>query len=78
MFGSANSVFNIYNNGTATTYGVYVDGPHGSGNYDAFENDHGSLILTAVPEPTTMVAGAMLMLPFGFSTLRMFRKNRTA
>ena len=31
-----------------------------------------------VPEPTTMVAGAMLLLPFGFSTLRMFRKTRTA
>jgi len=29
-----------------------------------------------VPEPTTIVAGAMLLLPFGMSTLRMFRKNR--
>ena len=30
----------------------------------------------AVPEPTTMIAGAMLLLPFGASTLRMLRKNR--
>jgi len=31
----------------------------------------------AVPEPTTMVAGALLLLPFGASTLRMLRR-RTA
>jgi hypothetical protein len=32
-----------------------------------------------VPEPTAAVAGAMLLLPFGASTLRMFRRNsRTA
>ena len=34
--------------------------------------------LSTVPEPTTVVAGAMLLLPFGMSTLRMLRKNRTA
>ena len=33
---------------------------------------------TAVPEPTTMIAGALLLLPFGASTLRVLRKNRTA
>jgi hypothetical protein len=32
----------------------------------------------AVPEPTTMIAGALLLLPFGASTLRILRKNRTA
>lgn len=31
-----------------------------------------------VPEPTTMIAGALLLLPFGASTVRFFRKNRTA
>lgn len=31
-----------------------------------------------VPEPTTMIAGALLLLPFGTSTLRMIRKNRKA
>ena len=31
--------------------------------------------LVAVPEPTTMIAGALLLLPFGASTLRMLRKN---
>ena len=34
--------------------------------------------VTAVPEPTTMIAGALLLLPFGASTLRMLRKNRKA
>jgi hypothetical protein len=29
-----------------------------------------------VPEPTTMIAGALLLLPFGASTLRILRKNR--
>ena len=31
----------------------------------------------AVPEPTTMIAGALLLLPFGASTLRILRR-RTA
>lgn len=33
---------------------------------------------TPVPEPTTMIAGALLLLPFGASTIRFLRKNRTA
>ena len=31
-----------------------------------------------VPEPTTVIAGALLLLPFGASTLRILRKNRVA
>ena len=31
-----------------------------------------------VPEPTTMIAGALLLLPFGASALRILRKNRAA
>ncbi len=31
-----------------------------------------------IPEVTTMIAGALLLLPFGASTLRILRKNRTA
>jgi hypothetical protein len=34
--------------------------------------------LSTVPEPTTMIAGALLLLPFGISTIRRLRKNRTA
>lgn len=33
---------------------------------------------TPVPEPTTLIAGALLLLPFGASTLRFVRKNRKA
>jgi hypothetical protein len=29
-----------------------------------------------VPEPTTVLAGALLLLPFGASTLRILRRNR--
>ena len=32
-------------------------------------------MLTMVPEPTTMIAGALLLLPFGVSTLRRMRKT---
>lgn len=31
----------------------------------------------AVPEPTTVIAGALLLLPFGASTIRNLRKRRT-
>jgi len=31
-----------------------------------------------VPEPTTMISGALLLLPFGASTLRILRKKRVA
>jgi hypothetical protein len=33
---------------------------------------------SAVPEPTTMFAGVLLLLPFGASTLRILRKSRAA
>jgi hypothetical protein len=31
-----------------------------------------------VPEPTTIIAGALLLLPFGASALRILRKTQTA
>ena len=34
--------------------------------------------VTVVPELTTMIAGALLLLPFGTSTLRILRRSRTA
>jgi hypothetical protein len=33
-------------------------------------------LTTPVPEPTTVLAGVLLLLPFGLSTLRMVRRNR--
>ena len=35
-----------------------------------------TLSVTPVPEPSTIIAGALLALPFGLSTLRSSRKNR--
>ena len=40
--------------------------------------DINSITVSTVPEPTTMIAGALLLLPFGATTLRILRKNRTA
>ena len=34
--------------------------------------------VTPVPEPTTFIAGALLLLPFGASTLRILRRKATA
>ena len=43
------------------------------------DGDTASGIATyAVPEPTTVLAGALLLLPFGASTIRFLRKSRTA
>jgi hypothetical protein len=37
-----------------------------------------SITPTAVPEPTTIIAGMSLLLPFGASAVRILRKKRTA
>lgn len=50
------------------THTGLANGPKGNINFDVI----------AVPEPTTVVAGALLLLPFGASTLRILRRNRTA
>jgi hypothetical protein len=34
--------------------------------------------LTPVPEPATLIAGALLLVPFGASTLRIWRSKRSA
>jgi hypothetical protein len=75
--------FNMwYNNAAiaATLSGYYsVVNEYGLMGHDGgYEpQTYGTATLTAVPEPTTMVAGALLLLPFGMSTLRMLR-NRVA
>jgi hypothetical protein len=40
--------------------------------------DNVSLSVSAVPEPTTMISGAMLLLPFGWSAFRQLRKKLQA
>lgn len=58
----------IFGNGSALDDGA---GPWSS------QNPGSQLVPVPVPEPTTMIAGALLLLPFGASTLRIVRKNRT-
>jgi hypothetical protein len=36
------------------------------------------LVMVPVPEPTTVIAGMLLLLPFGMCAVRMLRKNRAA
>jgi hypothetical protein len=43
-----------------------------------FPASSASYVPAPVPEPTTLVAGALLLLPFGASAVRIVRKNRTA
>jgi len=47
-------------------YWTTQSGQYGISGWTAFNS---------VPEPTTMIAGALLLLPFGVSTLRMLRRN---
>jgi hypothetical protein len=62
-------------NGTDTINitGLYAGPPEPSGAFS-----HIDIGGVAVPEPTTMIAGALLLLPFGMSTVRFIRKRRTA
>jgi len=38
----------------------------------------GTATVSAVPEPTTIISGVLMLLPFGASTLRILRRNRAA
>jgi hypothetical protein len=40
--------------------------------------DSGQAYVVAVPEASTVIAGLLLLLPFGMSTLRILRRNRVA
>jgi hypothetical protein len=50
----------------------------GTGTSDSLGAILDDVSLVAVPEPTTLMAGALLLLPFGVSTIRILRKNRMA
>jgi len=69
--------------GVAGSYTTFTGGPHyviafedsANGDYDFNDLVVEVSGVTPVPEPTTMLAGALLLLPFGASTLRILRKN---
>jgi hypothetical protein len=69
---------NLYVNPAQTTLYVTKDiyfTVYGQG-YATVSQVSQSFHQTAVPEPSTVVAGALLLLPFGVSTLRILRKNK--
>ena len=49
---------------------VGINGPYSTPSFS------GVISATAVPEPATIVAGALLLLPFGAGVFRSIRKNR--
>jgi hypothetical protein len=57
----------IWGNGSAIDDG---NGPWSS------QNPGSAVVPVPVPEPTTMIAGALLLLPFGASTLRVLRRRK--
>jgi len=75
LFGSGDNEIeiNLFSNGASS--------PVPNGTYQLYENSganvYGNATISPVPEPTTMTAGALLLLPFGASTLRVLRR-RTA
>jgi hypothetical protein len=68
---------NLYSDG-ADTYILYDNyGRHVNGRMTVVDPP-GPNAPTVVPEPATMLAGALLLLPFGISTIRIVRRNRKA
>jgi hypothetical protein len=62
-----------------TDVGVAVDGGWSpSGPQDITLNSIDVYASTPVPEPTTMVAGALMLIPFGISAIRIFRRKQAA
>jgi hypothetical protein len=60
----------------AQTYINSLSGLQAEADLGAIVSPTGQAYVVAVPEPTTMISGALLLLPFGASTLRIVRKNR--
>ena len=56
------------------TFAYTADGVNGQGLLDNISVTR----IAAVPEPTTMLAGMSLLLPFGASTLRILRRRQSA
>jgi len=57
---------------------VALNSTTGSGSRDTFGIDNFGLSYSAVPEPTTFIAGALLALPFGVQGVRYLRNRKRA
>jgi hypothetical protein len=69
---------NLYINPPQTTLTIIKDISFGVSNYGFVTISEVTQSFHQVPEPTTVIAGALLLLPFGVSTLRILRRTRTA
>jgi len=58
------------------TYVGFEDLPAGISDWNYHDDAFVFINTTVVPEPTTMVAGAMLLLPFGLSAVRVMRNRK--
>jgi hypothetical protein len=85
-YGSGSSIPSSFSSTFTLSAGETVDfavGYNGGSGQDAngpnfyYDSTRLQATVSAVPEPTTMIAGALLLLPFGASTLRILRR-RTA
>jgi hypothetical protein len=76
LAGGGTATFNFSGVGTVAVTPL-AEGPFIHPNGDYTHSLEATFLFTPVPEPTTMIAGALLLLPFGASTLRILRK-RTA
>jgi len=61
---------------TLTLYSQFGNPPTSLDSNDGFEEWAANLGTSPIPEPTTMIAGALLLLPFGASTLRVLRNRK--
>jgi hypothetical protein len=73
LFKIGSDELNLWGNGPGN-YSLWASN---GGGY-TLSSDGGVATITAVPEASTVIAGALLLLPFGASTLRILRRNRTA
>jgi hypothetical protein len=79
-YGSWNTPVDLGTLIAGTKYTVDLDVyniPQGNGNPTGARVEFSGNV-SVVPEPTTMLAGALLLLPFGASTIRILRRNRAA
>jgi hypothetical protein len=78
VLGNMGTVINLWGNGpdNYTLYGAGLG--IATGNQQVPLGGDATISLVAVPESTTMIAGALLLLPFGASTLRILRRNHMA
>ncbi|MGO8699205.1 MAG: hypothetical protein ACLQVY_15970 [Limisphaerales bacterium] len=81
MTGPNSWVYNdLLNSGITGSWKAPADGAYGVGDMtlNAPGQAQDQLVMVAVPEPSTMIAGALMLLPFGASTMRILRRKNSA